>query len=319
MPPSMRYVHALMRISRSTNTPYASEPIFVGIKRPLGFHPTELPLRSSGNRAASTSIQHEKHANVPPVVVQPTRFHDQVVVITGAASGIGETTARLFAQQGAQVVMIDIDEHRLKRVQDEIAQAGGRAAVELCNIGSDAAVTEVVNAIIKLHTKIDVLVNIAGIYPWHLLEDYPTEVYQKIMSVNLDGSFFLTRAVLPHMRKAGYGRIIHTSSATFAHPVPGIAPYVASKAGVIGLVRAAAVEAGTGVTVNAVLPGLIDTPGSTSMQNAEEVFDRVIARQIIKRKGHPLDLAYTYSFIASPEAAFFTGQMFDCSGGETFH
>ena len=149
--------------------------------------------------------------------------------------------------------------------------------------------------------------------------DYPSDVYHRIISVNVDGSFYLTRAVMPHMKEAGYGRIIHTSSSTIGEPEAGLVPYVTSKAAVVGLVRAAAVEAGPGITVNVVLPGLTDTAGVASSKESSALFDHVIGKQIVKRRGHPLDLAHTYSFIASPEAAFFTGQMFDCSGGETFH
>jgi NAD(P)-dependent dehydrogenase (short-subunit alcohol dehydrogenase family) len=265
------------------------------------------------------AIKHEKDSNVPPTKIYPDKFSGQVVIVTGAGSGIGETTARLFAQQGAQVVLFDIDEQKARNVENSIQQATGKASFEPCNISDEQSVSEALKATIAKHQKIDVLVNIAGIYPFHALKDYPTYVYRQIMSVNLDGSFFLTRAVLPYMQEAGYGRIIHTSSSTFSDPQFGLVPYIASKAGVIGLARASAAEAGPGVTVNVVLPGLTETAGVASSSESKALFDEIMAKQFVKRRGHPLDLAHTFCFIASPEASFITGQMFDVAGGETCH
>ncbi|KAJ3542815.1 hypothetical protein NM208_g3899 [Fusarium decemcellulare] len=266
-----------------------------------------------------TSIQHEKGANIPPVKIYPDKFSGQVVVVTGGAAGIGEVTGRLFAQQGAQVILFDIDGQKLKSVQDSIRQSGGKVDSRRCDVSNEQEVDMAITWVVDTYKKVDALVNIAGIYPFHSLMGYPSELYHRTVAINLNGSFFLTRAVLPHMQKAGYGRIIHTSSATYSQPEPGLAPYVASKAGVIGLVRATAVEAGPGVTANVVLPGLTETNNIRSAEGSQELFDRVVSKQIIKRKGHPLDLAHSFCFIASPESSFFTGQIFDCSGGETFN
>lgn len=125
------------------------------------------------------------------------------------------------------------------------------------------------------------------------------------------------------MQKAGYGRIIHTSSSTVQEPEPGLVAYVAAKAAVIGLVRSTSVEAGPGVTVNVVMPGLIktDTIWNSGVQpdGTQPLFETVMKKQVVKRYGRPEDIAYTICFIASPEASFITGQTFDVSGGETFH
>lgn len=266
-----------------------------------------------------TPITHETGSNIPPVKIYSDKFSGSVVVVTGGAAGIGEVTARFFAQQGADVVIFDVDKQRLEDVQDSIRQGGGKAHVQVCDVSNEASVNEAIEGTIQVHSKIDVLVNIAGIYSFHPLVDYPTDVYRRIMSVNLDGSFYLTRAVLPHMQKAGYGRIIHTSSSTYGSPDPGLVPYTTSKAGIIGLVRASAVEAGPGITVNVVLPGLTDTVKAMASENSSALFDSVLAKQVIKRRGHPLDAAYTFGFVASPEASFFTGQIFQCSGGHSFN
>jgi 3-oxoacyl-[acyl-carrier protein] reductase len=266
-----------------------------------------------------STIQHERGARVPPIKVYPDKYAGHVVVVTGSGSGIGEATARLFAEQGAQVVMFDVHEGRLETVRKSLQEAGYKADTQICDVSNEQSVAHAIEETIKRYHKIDALVNIAGVYPFHPLVGYPTDLYRRAVLINLDGSFFLTREVLPHMQKAGYGRIIHTSSSTFGEPEPGLAAYVASKGGVIGLMRAAAVEAGPGVTVNVVMPGLTETPGITSQEGHAVLFDTVVAKQTVKRRGHPLDIAHAFSFIASPEAAFFSGQIFDCSGGETFH
>lgn len=263
-------------------------------------------------------IQHGKGACTPPIRIYPDKFAHHVVAVTGSGSGIGEATAQIFAQQGAQVIMLDIDEEKLKIIQASMLADGYKADIQICDVSNEQSVFNAIAETIRKFNKIDVLVNIAGIYPFHPLQNYPTDLYHRTRSINLDGSFYLTRAVLPHMQKAAYGRIIHTSSASIGDPQPGMAAYIASKAGIIGLVRAAAVEAGPGITVNAVLPGLTQTPGVLRHEGSSELFDKFVAKQVIKRRGHPWDIAYTNSFIASPEAAFYTGQTFNCSGGTFF-
>lgn len=267
---------------------------------------------------SSTTIEHEKGAQVPAIKTYADKFLGHVVVITGAGSGIGETTARLFAQQGAQLVLFDVDKENLQRVRDSIHQAGGKADFCVCDVSNEQNVIEAIETTILLHHKIDILANLAGIFPFHPLTDFPTEMYRRILSINVDGSFFLTRAVLPYMQKAGYGRIVLVASGTFNDPPPGLAIYVASKAAVIGFTRAVAVEAGVGITANVVLPGLINTPGVQRIEASDEMFQDTVEKQVVKRKGHPLDIAYTICFLASPEAAFITGQSFNCNGGQSF-
>lgn len=265
----------------------------------------------------------EVGANVPPIKVYPDKYEGHVVVVTGSAQGIGETTARLFASQGATTVLLDLQEDKLKTVHADILNKGGKVWYRVCNICDEKAVSVAVEEIITKFSKIDVLVNLAGIYPFIPLVGHPTEDYRRVMSLNVDACFFLIRAVLPHMQKAGYGRIINTSSGTFQSPEIGMSAYVTSKAAVIGLTRATAVEAGPGVTSNLVMPGLIhtDTVWKAHVQpdGSHPLFDAVVAKQLIKRRGRPEDVAHTINFIASPEAEFTTGQIFDCGGALTFH
>ncbi|KAL4901210.1 hypothetical protein BDW74DRAFT_160497 [Aspergillus multicolor] len=265
---------------------------------------------------ADTESSHPKNIHTP--TIQPTKFKDWVVVVTGAASGIGRETAQHFATQGAQTILLDINGPGLEKTQSSIRESGGKAANRPCDVSNENDVNAAIEWTIQTYTKIDVLVNLAGIYGFQPLTEYSTELYNRHISINVNGSFFLTRAVLPHMQKAGFGRIIHTSSTTYASPKPGLSAYVMSKAAVVGLVRSAAVEAGPGVTVNAMMPGLIDTDEMRSKDGYEVIREKILESRAVKRDGKPIDVARTIAFIASPEAGFMSGQVVDCSGGETF-
>ncbi|KAF9889862.1 Reductase [Aspergillus nanangensis] len=237
------------------------------------------------------------HGNIAPPspILYQDKFSNHVVVVTGAAAGIGRETAQMFSAQGAHVILIDINQASLEEVELAIRQSGAKADARRCDISNEE--------------DIDILVNLAGVYEFKNLVDFPIDLYHRVIDINLHGSFYLTRAVLPHMQKAQYGRIIHTSSSTYADPKPGLAPYIASKAAVIGLVRATAVEAGPGVTVNAIMPGLIDTEHVRSLDRYQDLLRIVIGNQAVKRKGVPSDIAHAVCFIASPEASFFSGQL----------
>ena len=268
-------------------------------------------------------LELEKGANVPAIKVYPDKFSGQVVLVTGAAQGIGATTARLFGEQGAQVILLDVQEAKLRQVQSSIEARNGKASYRVCDITDECRVQDTVDWVIHTFHKIDILANIAGIYPASPICETTTEIYHRTMSVNVDGSFFLTRAILPHMQNSGYGRIIHTASTTFQEPEKGLTAYIMSKAAVIGLVRGTSIEAGPGVTVNAVLPVLITTDqvwnSGVQPDGSHPLFDGVVKKQDVKRCGTPDDIAHTFCFVASPEASFMSGQMFDVGGGGTFH
>lgn len=260
----------------------------------------------------------EQKGDAPSSYQRNTKFTGQVVIVTGAAAGIGREVALNFASQDAQVILFDINEPGLQETQSSIQGSGGKADIKLCDISNEQEVTSAINWTVTTHGKVDILANLAGIYGFQLLADFPTELYHRYIGINLNGPFFLTRTVLPHMQNAGYGRIIHTSSTGYADPKPGLTAYVASKAAVIGLVRSAAMEAGPGVTINAVMPGVIDTDQARSLDGFEALCKMTIERQAVKRQGHAADISHAVSFIASAEASFFSGQVFNCSGGETF-
>lgn len=265
----------------------------------------------------------ETGSNIPPIKVYPDKYEGHVVVITGAAQGIGEATSKLFGSQGATVVLVDIQEDKLIRVKSEIEAAGGKAAYRVCNIAEEDQATSLIDGLIATYGKIDVLIQLAALYPFIPLLDHPSKDFLQVMNVNVNACFYLTRAVLPHMKKAGYGRLINTASGTLQLPDPGLSAYVTSKAAIVGFTRSTAVAAGPGVTANIILPGLIRTEAVWKVHERPDgshgLFDSLIEKQCVKRNGRPQDIAHTISFIASPEAQFITGQIFDCGGGATFH
>lgn len=260
---------------------------------------------------------------VPQIKVYPDKFAGQVVLITGAAQGIGEVTSILFGSQGATVVLVDIQKEKLENVAKKVVEKGGKASIRICNVGSDTEVNDLIEGVIAEFGQIHVLVHFAAVYPFIPIIGHTTKDYRRIMNVNMDACFFLTRAVLPHMNKAGYGRIINTSSGTLQLPDNGLSIYVSAKSAIVGFTRSTAVEAGQGVTANIILPGLIRTDNvwnnHVQPDGSHVLFDRLIIKQCVKRHGQPSDIAYTVCHIASPETAFVTGQIFDVGGGATFH
>jgi NAD(P)-dependent dehydrogenase (short-subunit alcohol dehydrogenase family) len=261
-------------------------------------------------------------ANTPPIKLCSDKFESQVVMVTGAAQGIGEVTARLFAAQGASVVLVDLNKEKLREVATQVESQGAKATCRVCNVGVEAEVDSLINEVVSTLGRIDVLVHLAGIYPFKPLLQYSVEEYHRVMNVNMDSCFFLTRAVLPHMQKAGYGRIVNTASGAMLHPEPGLSVYVAAKSAVAGFTRATAAEAGPGVTANAVCPGLIRTDNTwnsgIALDGSRPLFDKMVGRQCVKRHGLPKDVAHVINFLASPEAEFITGQVLDIGGGATF-
>lgn len=260
----------------------------------------------------------QKGAHVPPVKLYPDKFEDHVVIVTGAAQGIGKTTATLFAQQGATVILVDIDTARLATLREELKSQGFKAFQHAADITQESTVRTLVKDVITAHGKIDVLVHLAGIYPFIPIAQATLEDFTRIMDVNMTSTFFLTQAVLPHMQQAGYGRIINTSTAAILSPSAGMSIYTAAKGAVTAFTRAIATEAGPGVTVNAVCPSMIFTESTWSNPGARGVAGAVLDRQHVKRVGLPLDVAYMVCFIASPESEWITGQLFNVAGGAVF-
>lgn len=245
------------------------------------------------------------------------RFKDQVVVITGAARGIGFAAARYLVAEGAAIAIVDLNGDAAADAANRIVAEGGTAAGFAADVTVADQVRAAVDAIVARFGKVDVLINNAGIYPHIPFEQVSENDWQRIIDVNLKSAYLVTQAVVPLMRKAGYGRIVNTASGVVFNGIPNVSAYAASKAGVIGLTRVLANEYGPhGITANAVSPGLVESEGV--MEDIEAIFDATIATQSVKRRGTTADIAACIAYIASPEAGFLNGQTINVDGGARF-
>lgn len=245
-------------------------------------------------------------------------FTNQVVVVTGAGSpkGIGRTIAHTFARQGARVVICDINQAGVNANVLELKNLGYEAAGFAANLCDKESVHNMVNAIVDLYGRIDVLVNNAGISQKVTVADMTLEDITRIFNVNMFGLFLITQAVCEVMKKQNYGRIVHLSSVSGKRGggVFGGAHYSASKAAVLGFSKNLAREVSQyGITTNCVCPGLINTEIWKSMP--KEQADAVIAGIPMGRPGETQEVADTIVFLASKEASYITGEEIDINGG----
>jgi pyridoxal 4-dehydrogenase len=242
------------------------------------------------------------------------KLENRVAVVTGAGQGIGKAIAEKLSQEGAKVVVADLNAETAKTTAAEI---GGLA--HTVDVSSEEQASRLVSTTLEHYGKIDVLVNDAAIVPFVLWDDLDFAEWRRIMSVNLDGVFLTCRAVYPHMKEAGYGRIVNIASNVILAGTPNLAHYVAAKGGVFGFTRALATELGRyGITVNSVAPGLTASEGVLASPHAD-AFDFVISLQAIPRRGIPADIAPVVAFLASEEAGWVTGAMIAADGGHTRH
>lgn len=245
-------------------------------------------------------------------------FKNQVVLITGAGSprGMGKVFAHDFAKLGAKVVLCDINKEGVDANVKELQDAGCEAAGYTANLCDEAAVQSLVDSVMALYGRIDVLVNNAGISQKVTVADMTLGDMQKIFSVNMFGLFLLTKAVCEVMKKQKYGRIVHLSSVSGKRGggVFGGAHYSASKAAVLGFSKNLAREVSSyGITTNCVCPGLINTDiwKSMSPQQAKPVIDAIP----MGRPGEPEEVSAAIVFLASKEASYITGEEIDINGG----
>ena len=246
----------------------------------------------------------------------------KTAIVTGAASGLGAAYARRLAADGFQIAAVDVQD--AGRTVAAIEADGGKAKAYVCDLRDADAIGELVAGLDKEMGGVDVLVNNAGVYDFTPHETVTIDVWRKIMSLNLDGMFLLTQAVLPGMKAKGWGRIINVASNSCFIPPPGLTAYVASKSASIGYVRSLAGELGQyGITVNAVAPGPTVTEGTRGGFPDEASFmdfmDRFVESQSVKKVSLPEYSAPVVSFFASEEAGFVTGQTLVVDGGDAKH
>ena len=243
------------------------------------------------------------------------RQDGRVAVLTGGAAGIGQAYAKRLAEDGAKVVIGDIAD--AGETVALVEEAGSEAVAALCDVSSAEDVAALAATAFDAFGKVDVLVHNAGIYPITPFADMTFDDWRKVLSVNLDSMYHVCHEFLPGMRERGWGRVITIASTTFHAGTPGMSHYVASKGGLIGLLRSLAGEVGEdGVTVNALAPGLVRSKGTIEGPHEEMgLFDMLAQAQCIKRTQLPEDLVGAMSFLASDDAAFITGQTLIVDGG----
>lgn len=242
----------------------------------------------------------------------------RVAIVTGGARGIGEAIARHLAGEGTAAVIADLDAAPAAAVERGIREAGGEAMAVRVDVGDPGAVRGLMEAVAERYGRLDVLVNNAAIYPVRPVEAVTVEEWEGVLRVNLTGPFLCAQAALPLMRRTGGGRIVHIISNTIWSAPPGLTAYIASKAGLLGLTRALAREAGPwGITVNAIAPGLTRT-ATAAATYPDAVFADRAARRCLSREQVPDDVLGAVSFLASPEAHFITGQTLVVDGGLVF-
>ena len=250
------------------------------------------------------------------------RLAGKVALITGAASGIGAASARLFAAEGARVALGDLNQAGLDSVGLDIQHAGGEALTFETNVGDPAQVEQLVQATIAQFGRLDILFANAGVSGSGTVVDIPIEDFERVLDINLRGPFLCARFAIPHIAAGGGGSVIFTASELALVGSPGSPAYCASKAGLIGMARAMALDhAPQGIRVNCLCPGATDTPMlrnsfSRAVDPAADEAD-VVRRMPLGRLGTVEELARAALFLASEDASFVTGTALVVDGGWT--
>ncbi|MER2119952.1 MAG: 3-oxoacyl-ACP reductase FabG [Solibacillus sp.] len=239
------------------------------------------------------------------------RLENKVAIITGGAGGIGLAAVKRFLKEGAKVAIVDYDKQQGEKIEAELGENVAFFAVDVSKLGD---VKEMVEQVVDRFGKIDILINNAGITRDATLVKMSEEDFEKVIQINLNGVYYCTQAVAPHMIAQGSGKIISTSSVSGVYGNFGQTNYAATKAAIIGMTKTWAKELGRkGINVNAVAPGFTATPMVEKMP--EKVLQQMEGITSLQRLGKPQDIANAYLFLASDEASYITGHVLQVDGG----
>ena len=267
-----------------------------------------MGLETAGER------EHGEEAGVGAEGSQLSR----VAVVTGGGSGMGRAICRYLADQGRKVAVLDLNADTAREVAKELEADGAAALAAHVDVSDRAGVDAALDEVRTSLGPVEIMVTSAGIEAFTSFLDITAEVWDRMIAVNLTGTFHCLQAALPDMLAGGWGRIVTISSSSAQSGTSRMAHYVASKGGVIGLTKALAIEfAPKGITVNSIPPGFIDTP---MMRRSVDIgvvadMDQLIARTPVRRAGTPEDIAAACAFLCSEQAGYITGQLIGVNGG----
>ena len=247
-------------------------------------------------------------------------FNDKVALVTGAGQGIGLATAKAFADAGASVVLADINENKIGLAAKELVSAGHKAIAVRCNVADEAEVAAMIEHVVSTHGRLDAAFNNAGVQsPAVETADSSGEEFDRVTAINLRSVWNCMKYELRQMREQGSGAIVNASSIGGLIGLPGRAIYHASKHGVIGLTKSAALEyASKGIRINVVCPGTIDTPMVAEMLAKEpDAMKEILRDQPIGRLGRPEEIASAVLWLCGSGASFVIGHALVVDGGYT--
>lgn len=241
----------------------------------------------------------------------------KVCLITGGAQGIGEACARLFLEQGARIVIVDVDKEKGQALASQLQQQGHEILLIASDVGNKLEVDAVIAQVLAQHGRLDVLVSNAGIFKAAPFLEVSESDFDEVLRVNLKGAFLIGQAAARVMKEKGGGAIVHMSSVNAVMAIPEIASYNVSKGGLNQLTRAMALAlADDGIRVNAVAPGTIATElASKAVLTSDEARNKILGRTPMKRLGNPSEVAHVVAFLASDAASYITGEVITVDGG----
>jgi NAD(P)-dependent dehydrogenase (short-subunit alcohol dehydrogenase family) len=250
-------------------------------------------------------------------VFSSKRFHNQVALVVGGAQGIGKAIAVRLAREGAQVVVVDVDREKMKDTAQEIASGGGSVRTVVCDVRRKSQVGRMVSAVISWYRKIDILMYVAGVCEGVPFLKTDEDLWDWTVDVNLKGAFLVSRAVVPHMIRHRYGKLVFMSSTNAWDAEVDHAPYNASKAGIFLLAKSLARELGHfGINSNALGPGLIRTRLSEPFLKNPKFMKKYENLIPVGRIGVPDDVAGPAAFLASHDADYVNGVLLFVDGGQ---